>query len=63
MNPQNLVVIGLLFQRKDVQTLTSGWFHCIPCTLHSTYKVWLVISNEGSFVVADYQQECVMLAR
>ena len=60
---QSPVVIKLLFQEKDVQALTSGWFHCIPCTLRSAYKVLLVISNEGSFVVTDYQQECVILAR
>jgi len=63
MNPHSPVVIGLLFQEKVVQMLTSGWFHCISYTLRSTYKVWLVICDEDSFVVADYQQEWMMLAR
>ena len=51
LHPQSPVVSGWLFQENGVQTLTSGWFHCIPYTLHSTYKVWLATSNESSFVI------------
>lgn len=48
-------------EREGKEGREKERFHCILYTIHSTYKVWLAINNEGLF--ANYKEECAKLAR